>query len=243
MALQAQNYSAGASIPYTAGTDITAGTPTNLYDGIAGIPANDIASGDTDDVQIDGVIKIVCDDEVGNLGDPVWWDSDGDPYGGTAGTGAATTKGSLGDFYLGTLALATGATDTHAYVLLNAINPAIPPYFGRTWELKAATYTVDAEDDGKVITDLTDNGKITLPATDPGLRVVIMNIAADGGAKLSIDPNANDKIMGPDIGGTDNKDLINTKTTQIRCDFVELLGTTNGWFIVRMRGIWATEAG
>ena len=91
----------------------------------------------------------------------------------------------------------------------------------------------------------TDAVVLTLPATAVGISYNIVNIAVDGGAKLSVSPNANDKIQGPDIAGVDNKDLINTKATQKRGDFVKLIGdgaAGGGWFVVDIGGTWAAEA-
>ena len=64
-----------------------------------------------------------------------------------------------------------------------------------------------------------------------------------GAVKLSVDPAAADKIQGPDLPGTDNKDLINTKATARRGDYVKLeTGDANGAVVTELRGIWATEA-
>ena len=59
----------------------------------------------------------------------------------------------------------------------------------------------------------------------------------------SLSPNASDKVQGPDIGGTDNKDLINTKATSRRGDYVDLgFGQADGPTVLAIRGTWATEA-
>jgi hypothetical protein len=49
-------------------------------------------------------------------------------------------------------------------------------------------------------------------------------------------------ILGPDITGANDKDLICTKATQRRGDFVSLdLGDTDGYVVTELRGIWARE--
>lgn len=119
----------------------------------------------------------------------------------------------------------------------------VDPYQGFVHELKSANYTVDAEDSGKFLWVDTDNVVITLPAVEGirGLRVG--NIAAFGAAKVSVDPNAVDMIEGPDITAADNKDIINTKATARRGDYVELeQSDANGWVITRKVGTWAREA-
>jgi hypothetical protein len=117
------------------------------------------------------------------------------------------------------------------------------PYGGYVHELKGTTYTVDAEDAGKWIWCDTDNSVITLPAVEGIAGLRIGNIAAFGAAKVSVDPAAADMIEGPDITAADNKDIINTKATARRGDFIELgNGDANGWSITKKRGIWAREA-
>jgi len=244
MTVKAQNHKPGDMMDYTepGSAAVTGGTPTQITDAIVGIPPSDIAKSGSDSLQIGGIIKIEATTSKGNAGDNVWYDSNGSPYGGTASSGAATTDASVGDFWIGTLAKDKSATDTHAYVFLNKENLRLPSWQNWTHELQTATKTLDAQDVNKVQHDLTDNAVITLPATVAGLKYRIQNDADDGGAKLSISPNANDKIMGADLAGVDNKDLINTKATQIRGDFVELTGDgADGWFVTDMRGIWAAE--
>ena len=110
-------------------------------------------------------------------------------------------------------------------------------------ETKSANYTMDAEDTGKIIYIDTDAFTITLPATVAGLTYTFVNAGAFGGVAINLSPNANDKIMGPDIGGTDNKDLINTKATARRGDFVTFVGDgTDGWKVTAIKGTWAEEA-
>lgn len=127
-------------------------------------------------------------------------------------------------------------------VAFDALN-FVDPYEGWVHELKSANYTVDAEDSGKWIWVDTDGVVITLPAVEGirGLRVG--NIAGYGVAGVSVSPNALDMIEGPDITAADDKDIINTKATARRGDFVEIeQSDANGWVITRKRGTWAREA-
>jgi hypothetical protein len=110
-------------------------------------------------------------------------------------------------------------------------------------ETISANKTLDIEDNGKAFFVDTDAVVITLPAVATPVNCRIANIGAFGAVGLSISPNASDKIQGPDLPGTDNKDLINTKATAKRGDFVELrTGDANGALVGAMRGTWATEA-
>lgn len=117
------------------------------------------------------------------------------------------------------------------------------PYAGFVHELKSANYTVDAEDAGKWIWVDTDAVVITLPAVEGIAGLRIGNIAAFGVSGLSVSPNASDMIEGPDITAADDKDVINTKATSRRGDYIELgNGDANGWSITRKRGTWARQA-
>jgi len=110
-------------------------------------------------------------------------------------------------------------------------------------ETKSDNYTVDALDGGKIIYVDTDAKTITLPATDAGIKVTIVNAGSFGTVAVTISPNANDQINGNDVTAADNKDLVNTKATAQRGDFVTLVADgTDGWFIEAMRGTWAREA-
>ena len=112
-------------------------------------------------------------------------------------------------------------------------------------DTKTTHYTVDEQDMGKCLCTATDAIVFTLPAMAAGyaaFEVTFKNTGADAAVVLTITPNANDMIMGPDWAGVDNKDAINTKTTAKYGDFMTLRGDgTNGWWIVAKRGIWVTE--
>jgi hypothetical protein len=124
------------------------------------------------------------------------------------------------------------------------VNELRDPYAGKVKEtLSAATKTLDAQDTGKVIF-CTVTTVVTLPATATALAdVTLVCMAPFGTAQISVDPAAADKIMGPDLGGVDNKDLINTLATARRGDYVTLTaGHADGYVINRMKGTWAAEA-
>lgn len=117
------------------------------------------------------------------------------------------------------------------------------PYGGGAYEtLSAATKTLDIQDNGKTIF-CTVTTVITLPSVATPVNAKIVCMAPFGTAQISIDPAALDKVQGPDLPGTDNKDLINTLATARRGDFVKLVtGDANGALVAELRGTWATEA-
>lgn len=109
----------------------------------------------------------------------------------------------------------------------------------------AATKTFDAQDCGKLftITAAADDAALTLPSIADGLTgLTILAVGAFGTTKVKIDPAAADMILGPDITGADNKDLILTKATQRRGDFVTLsFGDADGYAVTAMKGTWVRE--
>lgn len=108
--------------------------------------------------------------------------------------------------------------------------------------LAAATKTLDAEDTSKLFW-VTQDCVITLAATAAaGQHIALVCGGALGTVQISADPVAADKIAGPDIAGADNKDLINTKATAQRGDYIVLNnGNTDGPVVAAKRGTWATE--
>lgn len=113
-------------------------------------------------------------------------------------------------------------------------------------ETLTGTKTFDAQDSGKLfcVTDAGDADALTLPAIADGLGgITILAVGAFGSTAVTVSPAAADSILGPDITAADDKDLICTKATQRRGDFVTLdLGDADGYVVTEMRGIWARQA-
>lgn len=238
---EAMDYKEGKYQDYTPAAAVVAGQMLNIA-GMAAMAATAIAASTLGAIQVKGVLKISAAAVAGIKGQVVGWDEDGDPVGGTSGAGALTTVLANADFLVGSLSAALAATDGFGLVRFNEYSPDQPAWFNKTYELKSANYTIDVQDAGKVIQVDTDAVVITLPATLAGLEVIVQNIAASAAALVSISPNANDLISGPDIPGTDDDDQQNTKLTSITGDYMKLIGNGGtGWFIQDMRGIWAEE--
>lgn len=110
-------------------------------------------------------------------------------------------------------------------------------------ETISADKTLDIEDNGKLFWVDTDAKIVTMPVTATPVNAVIVNGGAFGAVAVNVSPQAADKIQGPDLPGTDNKDLINTKATARRGDFAVMrTGDANGPTVAALRGTWATEA-
>lgn len=117
-------------------------------------------------------------------------------------------------------------------------------------ETLTANNTLTVAESGKTFFIATDSLVITLPAVVAGVTYTFINSGADGNNIITISPNASDAIHGVitlagtivELGGTDDKDLINTKTTAGTSDSVTLLSNGTDWFVVSSTGIWASEA-
>lgn len=212
-------------------------------DGRAGVVQLDIAAGGTGKVYTDGIFIVQAVEFAMSRGGVAGWDANGTPYGGST-TGAATTKLASVDTMMGTVIKDMAATFATVEIDLN-VYPAdlAPMLFGKTFEAVSANKTLDIQDSGKIMCVDTDAFAITLPAVATGFEFTIMNVCADGLAIITVSPDANDKIMGADLAGVDNKDRVNTKTTAKSGDYIHLVyGTADGWIVNRERGTWAAEA-
>lgn len=126
----------------------------------------------------------------------------------------------------------------------------VDPYGSRPRETVSDNKTLDAQDTGKLLWVDTDAKTITLPAIADGLGgVKIVNGGAYGAVAVTVSPAAADMILGPDVTGADNKDLVNTKATAQRGDYIVLdLGDADGYVVTEMGNItgtvpvWAREA-
>jgi hypothetical protein len=122
---------------------------------------------------------------------------------------------------------------------------------GKVVEILDDDTTLTAADAGKHFGIGTDAKTITLPTAVVGMTFSFTNIGADGNNIITVSPAATDGIWGTitlaasvvDLGGVDNKDLINTKATAIKGDSATLVCfEANEWTVVHSTGIWAAEA-
>lgn len=117
------------------------------------------------------------------------------------------------------------------------------PFEGYLHELKSSSYTIDAQDSGKVIWMDTDAQTFTLPSVEGLSGVIIANAGAYGAVGITVAAGASDMVEGADITGADNKGLINTKATAQRGDFAEFdYSDANGYVNRRRTGTWARVA-
>lgn len=118
----------------------------------------------------------------------------------------------------------------------------VDPHAGMTAESVSDNKTLDALDTGKVFFVTADAKTITLPAVT-GMKFRVVNGGAYGTVLVTISPNSSDAIVGPDLTATDNKDLLNTKATARRGDYVDIeYGDATGWAVTAINGTWVKEA-
>ncbi|OHB58797.1 MAG: hypothetical protein A2Y12_00145 [Planctomycetes bacterium GWF2_42_9] len=240
-------YQNGKSIDYTPAVDVAAGTIV-VQKGLVGITKLDIPANVKGALAVEGVFAVPKKNEAFAAGLTVWFDADGNPQGGVAGSGAATQIGgdaqAAGDTLLGTAVIAAAAADQFVYVALNKFDARIPTFAGNARITKAASANAAVTESGSCYDCTADNTVITLPATAVGLEFTIMNMAADGGALVEVDFQAADKNLGG-LGvaaGGDGKKLSNTKATAKKGDFITFVADgTDGYRIKAIHGTWAQE--
>ena len=109
---------------------------------------------------------------------------------------------------------------------------------------KESAYTVViSTDSGKTFTSKTNGMVFTLPAIAIGNVFTFVNTAPDARNTFTVSPNSSDGILY--VGSlTDNKDVINTKSTSKVGDYVTIasLNSTAHWTVVDAQGVWAKES-
>ena len=120
--MQANLVQRGNSVDYTPGSAVSAGDVI-VQNSLVGVASKSIAASALGALDVVGVFDVVKATGQINAGAAVYWDADGDPNGGTAGTGAATTTSS-GNSFMGYAALAAGSSDATVRVRLFGVSNA-----------------------------------------------------------------------------------------------------------------------
>lgn len=116
------------------------------------------------------------------------------------------------------------------------------PFAGYLAEAVAVDKTLDAQDSGKLFYVTVDAKTVTLPAVEGMNDFIIMNGGAFGTIAVTVSPNSADMIEMRDITAADDKDLVNTKATACRGDYLVIgYADSNGWVVKKARGVWARE--
>lgn len=121
--MQAVYVQEGASIDYTPGSAVSAGNVV-IQNDLVGIAILDIAANELGALAVQGVFDVVKENVAISAGANVFWRPTGDPYTGTADSGAASPVG--GTKYLGKAVAAASSTDTTVRVRLAGPPPENP---------------------------------------------------------------------------------------------------------------------
>lgn len=211
---------------------------------ISAFSSHDIAASGLGAVATKGVIRApFVGGVVANIGDNVWWDANGTPYGGSA-DGACTCNAAAGDWWVGTLVRATSATGATCDVALNVENTNMPAWLGKTHITTAIDRTLTAADDSGSVTHVTvDAVTVTLPTGVVGMEFIVVNDVANAGALVRVDLDGNEIIAGANLTIAATKLADNTKLTAKRGDYLHLICNVaaTSWRCVNKRGIWVTS--
>jgi len=183
----------GDDLDYTPGADISAGQVVVLGSRVL-VAKRAIASGDLGALSTRGLFKVVKDTSTFTAGAAVYWDEDGDPVDGDAGTGAATSS-ATGNEFMGIVspdgAAATG--DATVEVFLRSYNDSTLESLGVSdlSDVGAVAYTAgsvlvgdgDSYEEVAISGDATlaANGALTLAADEKNLTTAIAD-PGDAGA-------------------------------------------------------------
>lgn len=151
------------------------------------IAANQIGA-----LSIEGIYDICKVNGAMSRGDKLYWDADGDPQGGTAASGAATTDASKGNF-MGFVITAALAGDATVRVLLCS-DPQLMNSVSSTTVAATGSVQADAAAIGTGFTLVTagDGTKgVKLPSAAAGKMAIVKNGA---GAILKLYPDTGDAI-------------------------------------------------
>jgi hypothetical protein len=235
--------SAGERIDHTPASALTGGQLIQLAGKQSAITSQPVAASELGSVAINGVFNGPFVGNACNVGDNLWWDANGTPYGGST-TGALTNLGADGDWWVGTVTTAAEANDATIEFALNLENPDQPAWVGRTLIKSADNVTWDeATHSGSVIEITADAKTVTLPTGVAGMEAIVVNRVVDAGAIVTVDLDGNEVIRGANLTIAATKVARNTKVTAIQGDYLHLVCTVaaTAWRCIAKRGTWVTS--
>lgn len=189
----------GDTLDHTPVAAVTAGDVILIGTTVVCIAPVDIAANVKGSISVRGVWNVPKDNSDVSAGDALYWDADGNPYGGTAGTGAFT-KTANGNVFAGVALEAAGTTTGDCDMFLRSIDGTVP---GNLAPVPTGTVAASnsAINNGTPITSLgvtlvtaADNTKaVVLPDADAGSVLWLSNFAG-ANATLAVFPTAGDAI-------------------------------------------------
>jgi predicted RecA/RadA family phage recombinase len=173
----------GEIIDYVAAADSVAGDVIVTNAAIVGVTsaAIDYSESTLGALQVEGVYDFPQAAEIITIGQDVYWDADGSPYGGTASSGAATATAD-GNNYLG-IALATTTAATSYVRVKRILRPKLAVPRVKTSLVNANGGNIATAGqcfEGVNIIAGSDNSKgVILPSCVDGAMCVVVNMVTD----------------------------------------------------------------
>jgi len=166
--MQATFVQDGNTIDYTPVGAVAAGEVV-VQGAIVGVATMAITAGALGALAVRGVCDVVQAAVTFAVGDAVYWDADGNPYNGEAGTGAATTV-PTGNTFMGFALAITEATDLTIRLLLRAVESTSAETYALAdlSDVDATLYTAGlilVADGTSKYADVAVSGDATLAAT------------------------------------------------------------------------------
>lgn len=167
----------GNSIDYTPGSDVAAGqVVVPAGSGLVGIAKQPIASGVLGALAVEGIFDVVQGAVTFAIGQAAYWKADGDPVGGTPGTGCAV-ESATGNTFMGYAIKATEATDSTVRIALRSVESSAAETLslGDLGDVGAVAYDAGRilVADGDSFEDVVPSGDATISASG----VITLNAA------------------------------------------------------------------
>jgi len=204
--MQATFVQDGLNIDYTPVSAVVAGQVV-VQGSMIGVAKTPIAAGALGSLAVRGLFDVAKANEQQALGAALYWDADGNPYNGTAGTGCATTTSS-GNTFIGFTQAAAGATDETVRVLWSG-----PVALTNTVHNALTADLTDPGNAGAI--PVTDSGKCDLVTTGAQTRtlaaptyvgqMLLLSLKTDGGncvitCATTVNQTGNNTITMDDAG-------------------------------------------
>lgn len=149
----------GTTVDYTPTSAVSAGDVV-VQNNLVGVATRPIAANALGALTVIGVFDFVHDAVTKSAGEAVYWDADGDPVGGTAGSGCAT-KTSSGNTFMGKVVADAASDDTSVRVRLIDTTAVTVNNYG------PLTHEISDPGDGEAI-PVTASGYVSIAVADKG---------------------------------------------------------------------------
>jgi predicted RecA/RadA family phage recombinase len=217
MSFQATFVQDGLAIDYTPSSAVAAGQVV-VQGSMIGVSRGAVAAGALGSLGIRGVFDVVKANEQQALGAALYWDADGNPYGGTAGTGCLTTTATDNTF-VGFGMAAAAATDATVRVLWTG-----PVAVANTVHNALTASIADPGNAGAI--PVTDSGSVDIVTTGAQTRTLAAPSYTGQLLLVSMKTDGGDCVI--TCATTVNQTGNNTVTLNDAGDAVLLVGKTNG---------------